>query len=140
LQETWISTLRGIRRLHTPAALLPYLYRTARNHALVHLRRQRRLAELMCDVADVSPSAYTDESAEVAHFAAETAGAVRDALDHLPLPHREALTLFFLQDLSIGEVAELLDIPPGTVKSRLHHAKRALRVILDKKGVGCEDR
>ena len=47
---------------------------------------------------------------------------------------RNALTLFFLQDLSIDEVAQVLLIPPGTVKSRLFKAKKSLRKVLEKEG------
>ena len=51
-------------------------------------------------------------------------------LEQLSLPHREVLTLFFLQDLNIEEIAAVLEIPSGTVKSRLHYAKKALAEIL----------
>ena len=51
-------------------------------------------------------------------------------LDRLPLRHREVLTLYFLQDLSHEEIASLLGIPLGTVKSRLHYAKLAIQKIL----------
>lgn len=52
------------------------------------------------------------------------------ALDRLPLRHREILALYFLQDLSHGEIASLLGVPLGTVKSRLHYAKLAIQKIL----------
>jgi DNA-directed RNA polymerase specialized sigma24 family protein len=48
------------------------------------------------------------------------------------MPHREALSLFYLEDFSIDEIAQILEVPPGTVKSRLHHAKKALRAVLVK--------
>jgi RNA polymerase sigma-70 factor (ECF subfamily) len=51
-------------------------------------------------------------------------------LEQLPLAQREALTLFFLQDLSLEEMSVLLGVPIGTVKSRLHYAKQSLRKIL----------
>jgi RNA polymerase sigma factor (sigma-70 family) len=49
----------------------------------------------------------------------------------LPLAQREALTLFFLQDLSLEEIAELLGVPVGTVKSRIHYGKVAIRKLLE---------
>ena len=64
-------------------------------------------------------------------FTPEDAAAIHAGLTQLSLPHREALTLFFLQDLSIEEIASALGVPPGTVKSRLHHAKKALGTILN---------
>jgi RNA polymerase sigma-70 factor (ECF subfamily) len=51
-------------------------------------------------------------------------------LDQLPLLQREALTLYFLEDLSLDEMAALLEVPLGTVKSRIHNAKAAMRNIL----------
>jgi RNA polymerase sigma factor (sigma-70 family) len=56
--------------------------------------------------------------------------AVREALQHLPPDHREILVLFFFHELSGPEIAEVLGINVGTVKSRLHRAKEALRRIL----------
>lgn len=126
LQETWISTFRALHGLRDARALPAFLYRTARNHALAHLRR--RDADFRLYVA-VDESSQTDADAEPA-FSFEDAAAVHAGLDELSLPHREALTLFFLQELSIEEIASVLGIPPGTVKSRLHHAKKALRAIL----------
>ena len=57
---------------------------------------------------------------------------VHRGLDRISLAHREALTLFFLEDFSIDEIASILNVSPGTVKSRLHYAKRALRLVLEK--------
>jgi len=62
----------------------------------------------------------------------ENAEPLHHGLVQLPVPQREVLTLFFLEDFAIDEIAQILDIPSGTVKSRLHHAKKALRALLRK--------
>jgi RNA polymerase sigma-70 factor (ECF subfamily) len=48
------------------------------------------------------------------------------------MAYREVLTLHFLRDLSIEQMSQVLEVPSGTIKSRLHYAKRALRAILNK--------
>ena len=57
-----------------------------------------------------------------------------DGLVELPAPEREVLILFYLQDLSLDDCAQVLEIPAGTVKSRLFRARRLLRDRLVEKG------
>ena len=101
-----------------------FLYATARNTALSRLRKR----ELQVN------ESYTDEvhddSTGNGISAFDNADEVHHALDQLPLLQREALTLYFLEDLSLDEMAATLDVPLGTVKSRLHYAKLAMRKIL----------
>jgi RNA polymerase sigma-70 factor (ECF subfamily) len=61
----------------------------------------------------------------------ENAEQVAAGLSRISLDHREVLTLYFLNDLSLNDIAAVLDIPQGTVKSRLSYAKRALRAVLE---------
>lgn len=63
-----------------------------------------------------------------------TAMQVEAGLNGLPLPEREVLILFHLQDLPLAACAEVLGVPPGTVKSRLHRARRMLRSVLAERG------
>ncbi len=73
------------------------------------------------------------ELAETAEsFPLEDAEQVHHALSRISLAHREVLTLYFLEDLSLEDMAEVLDTPVGTVKSRLYYAKRALRAVLER--------
>jgi RNA polymerase sigma-70 factor (ECF subfamily) len=52
-------------------------------------------------------------------------------MSSLPLSHRGVVVLYYIDDLPIQEIAEILDIPVGTVKSRLHYSRQALRKYLD---------
>jgi RNA polymerase sigma-70 factor (ECF subfamily) len=126
LQQTWLKVLRGIARLKEPRQLAPWLYRIARNTAISHgqassLHRER-LEEL--------PAADAEEDFGPRHF--DDVEQIHHGLLQLALPHREVLTLHFLESMSVEEIAEVIEAPPGTVKSRLYHAKRALRALLTK--------
>jgi RNA polymerase sigma-70 factor (ECF subfamily) len=127
LQQTWLGAYESIRSLSDTRLLATWLYRIARNKAITHRRsRGARAAELAEIIGDPAAEEEPDTLEEF-----ENAQAVHRALDELSLPHREALTLHFLQDLSLEQIADVLDVPIGTVKSRLHHAKRALKKILE---------
>lgn len=129
LQQTWLGAYENIRGLADPRMLAAWLYRIARNKAISHRRSSgsARTAEL---TEIIGEPAAEDEGDALEEF--ENAEAVHRALDELSLAHREALTLHFLQDLSLEQIADVMDVPIGTVKSRLHHAKRELRKVLER--------
>ena len=122
LQETWLKTFRAISSIRDPRAFPAFLYRIAHNAAVARLRI--RTDESM--PSDAEPSCAADYT----FVAFDDAEQVHHALDQLPLPQREALTLYFLEDLTIDEIADVLGVAVGTVKSRLHYAKQAIRKIL----------
>ena len=124
LQETWLKLFRSLGSLRDPQALPAFLYATARNTAISRLRKRE-----LQDNQSYSDEAH-DESAGNDISAFDNADEVHHALDQLPLLQREALTLYFLEDLSLDEMAATLDVPIGTVKSRLHYAKLAMRKII----------
>jgi RNA polymerase sigma factor (sigma-70 family) len=127
LQQTWLKVMRGISTLKEPRNLAPWLYRIARNNAinLGHLRAVQR-----DNLDDYPADSEALEDAGPRNF--EDAEQIHHGLLQLGLAHREVLTLFFLEDMTTDEIAHVLDIPAGTVKSRLHHAKHALRCVLEK--------
>jgi RNA polymerase sigma-70 factor, ECF subfamily len=124
LQETWIKLFKSLGTLRDPRTLPAFLYTTARNTALSRLRRK----ELPTEWYEEGVEANDEPLAAVESF--DNAERVHHALGQLPLAQREALTLYFLEDLSLEEISQLLDVPLGTVKSRLHYAKNAIRKIL----------
>lgn len=121
LQETWLKVFRSIGSLRDPRTLPAFLYTTARRVAV----SRHRLRE------DAAPAVQQEESAcDCAFIAFDDAEQVHHALDQLPLPQREALTLYFLEDLAIDEIAQVLGVPVGTVKSRLHYGKQTIRRMI----------
>ena len=130
LQQTWLKALRGIGSIREPRRLSAWLYTLARRAAADRIRelaadRQRHSDEAELDsIADENPGPEEFDNADLVHR----------ALDKLELAQREIVTLFVLEDFSLVEVGEILSLPPGTVKSRLHRAKAALREILRREG------
>lgn len=131
LQDVWMQTIRSIRQLVEPAALKVWLYRLAHGRAVDHLRRRRVRQEAEQDRALPEDAAAGDP--EFTRFDAQ---AVHRALDELQPGHREVLVLFFLEDLSLEEIADVVGRPVGTVKSRLHYARRSLHDLLARGGYG----
>jgi RNA polymerase sigma-70 factor (ECF subfamily) len=129
VQDTWIRVLRGIARLREPASLRPWLFGIARRVAMDRLRlRYSRPPQDDADLDQIAaPLDDLDPDADIA--------ALDSAMAALPLADREALTLFYLRELTIPEMARLLQIPEGTIKSRLFRARQALRRELDNTGV-----
>lgn len=125
LQQTWLQAFKGIRSLETPERLPAWLYRIARCRAATRWRDHYRELVRHEEPTDLAELEAPEDDR---HF--DDAARVHQALEQISLAHREVLTLFFLEDLSLAQMAEVIDVPLGTVKSRLWHAKRALRAVL----------
>lgn len=124
LQEVWVKVWASIASVRDAGALRSWLYRVAHNTAVSHLRQEARV--------EAVTQTLEESVADGEHsFDQEDAQRVHRALDRLAPMYRQVLTLFFLEEFSHAEVAGILGIPVGTVKSRLFHAKQALRALLD---------
>lgn len=125
VQEVWIRALRGIYKLRDPASVRSWLYAMVRGIVVDGFRkeRSRELAE--------TAHAELQEEAGAIRFSAEDAAAVHQLLDRLETRHRDVLLLHFIEDFSLGEIARILGCPEGTVKSRVHYAKQALRAAMN---------
>ena len=126
VQETWICVFRTLPRLRDPQAFQSWLYKIAHRFVARDLRTQyrRREDELIPDIVD--------DSADDVEMRADQAGMIHTALSELSPPHREVLLLRFMEEFSLDDIAAALEIPLGSVKSRLHHAKLALRQVIDR--------
>ncbi len=128
LQDVWVKAVRGIARLRDGAHLRAWLFGIARRTLMDRLRR-RYATPATNDVELANLPAEDDAPDREMDLAA-----LDDALAALPLVERETLTLFYLRELSLAEVAEALNVPAGTVKSRLFRGRRLLRDRLSPRG------
>jgi RNA polymerase sigma-70 factor, ECF subfamily len=123
-QEAWMAIIKGLRRLQDPAMFASWALRIVRNKSADHWRRvgqRRRLTEGAAEQ-------QTDSERSECYDRSE---ALRRALRRLSVDRRELLSLRYEQDLGICAIARILGIPPGTVKSRLHHAREELKHKLE---------
>jgi RNA polymerase sigma-70 factor (ECF subfamily) len=126
LQDVWLRAIRGIPRLRDGSRLRGWLFGITRRVLMDRLRRRYAIPTPgRLDGEDVpsDPEPIDRESDLVA---------LETALEAMPLGEREVLTLFYLKDLSLAELAETLSIPVGTVKSRLFRARQMLRATLER--------
>lgn len=128
LQRVWLKVYRKIGGLERPEAFRAWLYRIARNEAISRLRKRRKRVPLE-DVAGHDELAVDPDAPEEGLPDADIE-ALRGALGRLAEHHREAITLRYVQTMSYREIAEVLETPVGTVRSRLHYAKRALEAAM----------
>jgi len=124
VQETWMAILRQIRKLSDPAWFATWAYRIVRNKCADHCRRASRQRNLAAALTQRQRANDDPPREGPGH-------AVAAALRRLPPDRQELLTLKYGADLNIIEIAVVLGIPAGTVKSRLHHAREQLRRILE---------
>ena len=130
LQDVWMKAFRGIGSLNDPGSLRPWLYRIAHGVAVDRVRKH-----ISRERAEEAHAAEFQESSGIS-FAEDDAAAVHDALNELAPKHREVLVLYFLEDFSLAEIATVVGCSEGTVKSRMHYAKRSMKEILSGGGYG----
>ncbi|WP_373046456.1 RNA polymerase sigma factor [Vulgatibacter sp.] len=129
-QELWIRVVRAAGSFDPTQRFSPWLYRIAVN--LVRDAARRRIARPWDVTGDgeLPESGEAGPAPDLLAAAGQEAQALHEAIAALPAGQREVLVLRYLEGLGEREVAEAAGIPPGTVKSRLHHAIKNLRARL----------
>ncbi|HFD79982.1 MAG TPA: sigma-70 family RNA polymerase sigma factor [Gammaproteobacteria bacterium] len=125
VQETLSLALQRVHQLREAERLNAWMYSILNNCWKQHLRRYRPHEDL--DEERPCGGATPD----VAIDRMETVLRVREAVSRLPLEQRRVLALVDLEGMAYGEVATVLEIPMGTVMSRLHRGRRALLALLE---------
>jgi RNA polymerase sigma-70 factor (ECF subfamily) len=126
LQETWIAISRDLVRLRDPAAFRTWAYQIGSNKCRDWIRRERRRRR-----ADEAYSGQVREAEQESCDAEGAQASLKEALARLPGRDRAILALRYQERFDTAQIAEILRIPAGTVKSRLYHARQRLRTFLE---------
>lgn len=133
-QTAFLKAWQSIRSFQGKAAFSSWLYRLTAN-AAIDLLRQRRGPALSLDDPGLPPLAGRDPGPEEASLAAERRRLLWQAIDRLPEAQRTPLILREMEGLSYREIAQVLELEEGTVKSRLARARLLLRQLLAENGL-----
>ena len=121
VQDSWIAIIRSIRKLRDPARFRYWALKIVHRKSIDLLRLSKKRSE-----SEVNRESIPEEkSRDLDGF--EDQQQIFTLLQSLSEAHRTVLALHYLQDMALTEISELLDVPNGTVKSRLHHAREALK-------------
>lgn len=125
VQDALYKAWRALPRFRADAKFSTWIYRIVWRVCVDYSRRKQSLL-LDIDVVDTNTGNDPEERWE----ARETQSEVERALRRLSVPYRTVLTLFYIEDLPMREIADILELPLGTVKTHLHRARNALRKVL----------
>jgi RNA polymerase sigma-70 factor (ECF subfamily) len=133
VQDAFVRAYQALGRFDVERPFAPWFFRILRNTCRDRLRRQRPRFEL--SALERTLAADAGSGPERHHERSAARMLLWRGLERIGAEHREALVLKEIDGLSYAELAEILEIPEGTVASRLYHARRALRDALRELGV-----
>jgi RNA polymerase sigma-70 factor (ECF subfamily) len=125
-QDVFLRLFRFAENIDPARALEPWLYRMTTNLAYDWVKRRRRWPGPIEDLVDFISTGVRQNPSYVAEMNDEWRE-MYDALASLPLQQRVVVVLYYMNDLSLQEISEILTVPVGTVKSRLHYGRIAMR-------------
>ncbi|HEY5297825.1 MAG TPA: RNA polymerase sigma factor [Verrucomicrobiae bacterium] len=131
VQETFISAVKHIGGLRDDEKFGSWLFGIA-HQKVIQLWRKRGGKEILFDEIPESPDDFEDSPDDLL-IRREQEAEFMNLLNQLPLPQRSVLLLHFVEDFSLEEIARITETQLGTVKSRLHYAKKSLRKLLKEK-------
>jgi RNA polymerase sigma-70 factor (ECF subfamily) len=126
LQDVFLRLHRFADRVDPDRPLEPWLYRVTANQSYTWVKRHQRWSHPLEEIAEWLSSGVKHSPQYITEQGDESKR-IEGALTKLSLPQRVVVVLYYINDLSLSEIAEILEIPEGTVKSRLHYGRHALR-------------
>jgi len=119
-QQSWLGIIKGLRKLHDPANFKAWAYGITTNKSIDWIKKTKAVKHISLE-----------EVQEQQHKAKYDTG-VKELLEKLDIRKRAVLSLYYFEQLDILEISTALNIPKGTVKSRLHNARNELKNLWQK--------
>ncbi|BBM85882.1 RNA polymerase sigma factor [Candidatus Uabimicrobium amorphum] len=120
VQEAWMAAMKSFRNLQDPSRFRSWIYKIVTHKCADWVRRCQRQQKCYSEIPKVPQSEEVQNN-----------DAFYIALNSLSKQHKTVLSLYYLEEMSVAEVAEILSISTGTVKSRLYHAREKLKLKLE---------
>jgi len=139
VQETFLRVYKNLDQFDDKQKFSTWIYRIATNQCIDRLRKKRKVYSLDAESSehegldgyDMMPSDNRTPESEL--LLSETQILVQKALETLPPKYKSVMILRYMQDLSLQEIAEVLDMPVTTVKTRVHRGREFMRKRLEHK-------
>ncbi|QSE97444.1 RNA polymerase sigma factor [Fulvivirga lutea] len=121
VQDSWVSIFNAMHKLKEPAKFHSWAFRITYNKIIDQFKKSQKDHDIRASEEIQHPNEESEQPD------------VRTYLNKLPPEQKTVLTLFYLEELSIMDISKVLDIPIGTVKSRIFYAREKLKEIINKK-------
>ncbi len=135
VQDVCLSAYQNIQSFDTRARFSPWIYRIAHNAFVNEFRRHKRTPIVFVDFDTLISHPVYDDPALHELEQKEMRVLIEKGLSEMEIKYREVLILYYLEDMSYKEIAEILKVPTGTVGIRIKRAKEALRKVYVEKGL-----
>ena len=119
-QESWLSIIKGLRKLQDPARFKAWAYRIATNKSIDWIRKSKAVKRVSLDEIEEQRTSQKKDTG------------IKELLDKLEIGKKVVLSLYYFEQLTVPEISTALKIPKGTVKSRLYSARRELKELYQK--------
>ena len=137
VQDVFLSVFRGLKKFRGDSSFKTWLYKITVHETFRHLKKRKRWNSLIDEnksdreAADITVVMIDKtESPERLVLDSQSKELIQSSISELSENHRAVLYLHYNEDLSVQEIGEILDIPVGSVKSRLHYARLRLKELL----------
>jgi RNA polymerase sigma-70 factor (ECF subfamily) len=117
-QDSWLGIIKGLRKLHDPANFKAWAYRITTNKSIDWIRKSKAVNQI--SIEELQDHQHEEEEKDTG---------VKELMEKLDIRKQVVLSLYYFEQLSVPEISVALKIPQGTVKSRLHSARKELKEL-----------